>query len=126
MCIALSSFQDCCSELEALGAGAPHVHTRQEKEEQIERDVSRTSYTIGSITVGPASGQNIQDNIQQKLVQKVFVCLCMCVREKRGRGREREGERERERGREEEREKGREKGRERGEKRERETSTHQG
>ena len=71
--------QDCCSELEALGAGAPHVHTRQEKEEQIERDVSRTSYIIGSITIGPSTGQDIQDNIQQKLVQREGERECVCT-----------------------------------------------
>ena len=63
------SLQDCCSELEAVGAGAPHVQTRQEKEEQIDRDVPRTVFRIGTKELGGAIGSDVQDNIQDKLVR---------------------------------------------------------
>ena len=67
----LPSFQECCSELEAVGAGAPHAQSRQEKEEQIERDIPRTAFIIGSKRMGGASGS--EDNIQEKLVSVVNV-----------------------------------------------------
>lgn len=60
--------QDCCSELEAVGAGAPHVQERQEKEEQIDRDVPRTVFNIDSQTYGVAYGRDVQANVREKLV----------------------------------------------------------
>ena len=62
--------QDCCSELEAVGAGAPHVQERQEKEEQIDRDVPRSVFHIGTKKFGCAYGRDAQDNVQNKLVSQ--------------------------------------------------------
>ena len=64
--------QDCSTELEALGAGAPHAQTRLEKMEQVSRDVSRTSYKIQDELIGCAMGEEIQPNIKQKVVSPKF------------------------------------------------------
>ena len=60
--------QDCCTELEARGAGAPHAQTRTDKMEQVSRDVPRTSYRIQGELFGCAMGEQIQPNIRQKQV----------------------------------------------------------
>lgn len=62
--------QDCCSELEALGAGAPHAQTKADKESQIDRDVPRTSYKIMGEQFGCAMGENADGNIREKLVSE--------------------------------------------------------
>lgn len=64
----LTLSQDCCTELEALGAGAAHAQTHSEKMEQISRDVPRTSYRIQGEEFGCAMGDQIPGNIRQKQV----------------------------------------------------------
>lgn len=60
--------QDCCSELEAVGAGASHVQEREEKREQIDRDVPRTVFLIGGKKLDVAFGRAVQENVKDKLV----------------------------------------------------------
>lgn len=50
-----------------MGAGAPHAATRQEKEEQIDRDIPRILFNIGGKTLG-GSQTDPQKDIQSKLV----------------------------------------------------------
>ena len=66
--------QDCCSELEAIGAGAPHVQSKEEKDAQIERDVPRMAFKIGSRLLRGATGSDVKDNIRQKLVRDKIIC----------------------------------------------------
>ncbi len=51
-----------------MGAGAPHVQERHEKEEQIDRDIPRTVFHIGSKKLDVSFGKGLQDNVQDKLV----------------------------------------------------------
>ena len=60
--------QDCCSELEARGAGAIHAASREDKEEQVARDVPRTSYLVGSERFGCEMGDRAVDNVHRKKV----------------------------------------------------------
>ena len=60
--------QDCCSELEAMGAGAAHACTKAEKQEQILRDVPRICYKILDKVYGCAMGEFMEQNIQEKMV----------------------------------------------------------
>ena len=62
--------QDCCSALEAQGAGAPHAETKAEKESQIDRDVPRTSYKVLGEKYGCAMGENVEANIREKQVRE--------------------------------------------------------
>ncbi len=64
----ISLLQDCCTELEARGAGATHAQTRSEKVEQVSRDVPRTSYRIHGVDFGCAMGDQLDGNIRQKQV----------------------------------------------------------
>ncbi|XP_064399023.1 uncharacterized protein LOC135345540 isoform X2 [Halichondria panicea] len=74
------AMRDCCTELEARGAGAAHAQTRSEKVEQVSRDVPRTSYRIHGVDFGCAMGDQLDNNIRQKqdaisaLVQSLPVC----------------------------------------------------
>lgn len=61
------ALRDCCSELEGIGAGAPHVEAKEEKQLQVERDVPRTSFKIGGKIFGCASGDMVKGNIDDKL-----------------------------------------------------------
>ncbi len=70
--------QDCCTELEARGAGAAHAQTRSEKVEQVSRDVPRTSYRIHGVDFGCAMGDQLDNNIRQKQVCG-RVCVWGCV-----------------------------------------------
>ena len=63
-----SAIQDCCSELEGIGAGAPHAETKEDKQLQVERDVPRTTFKIGGEVYGCASGDLVKVNIEEKLV----------------------------------------------------------
>lgn len=74
--------QDCCSELEALGAGAPHAQTKAEKESQISRDIPRTSFKILEQQFGCAMGENDEENIREKLVSKVSEFMHMDSKKK--------------------------------------------
>ncbi len=69
-----SPSQDCCTELEARGAGAAHAQTRSEKLEQVSRDIPRTSYRIQGEEFGCAMGDQIDNNIKQKQV-KIHYCF---------------------------------------------------
>ena len=60
--------QDCCSELEAMGAGAAHASSKIEKQEQINRDVPRICYKILDKEYGCAMGEFMDQNIQEKMV----------------------------------------------------------
>ena len=60
--------QDCCSELEAMGAGAAHASSKVEKQEQINRDVPRICYKILDKEYGCAMGEFMDQNIQEKMV----------------------------------------------------------
>ena len=60
--------QDCCSELEAKGAGADHAHTTESKAEQISCDVPRTTYVVGRQRFGAATGEHAAANIAEKKV----------------------------------------------------------
>ncbi len=71
MCV-VDSIQDCCSELEAIGAGAPHAETKAEKEDQIIRDVPRVSYKIMGEDFGCAMGENVDANITEKKVKNYY------------------------------------------------------
>lgn len=58
-----------------MGAGAPHAVKREEQEEQITRDVSRTSYKIGETTFGCAMGEHVDGNIREKMVSSLGINL---------------------------------------------------
>ena len=60
--------QDCCSELEAMGAGAAHASSKVEKQEQINRDVPRICYKILDKEYGCAMGEFMEQNVQEKMV----------------------------------------------------------
>ena len=60
--------QDCCSELEAMGAGAAHASSKIEKQEQINRDVPRICYKILDKVYGCAMGEFMERNVQEKMV----------------------------------------------------------
>ena len=67
--------QDCCSELEALGAGAAHASTKSEKQDQISRDVPRISYKILDKVYGCAMGEYMEQNIREKIVSRVSAII---------------------------------------------------
>ena len=56
-----------------MGAGAAHAVKREEQEEQITRDVSRTSYKIGETTFGCAMGEHVDANIREKMVSSLGI-----------------------------------------------------
>ncbi len=76
--------------MEALGAGADHAKTKAEKEEQITRDVSRTSFKISDRSFGCAMGEQIDVNIKEKMVSNSVHLPELARREeggtRRGRG----------------------------------------
>ena len=69
-------WQDCCSELEAKGAGADHAYTMEAKAEQVMCDVPRTMYIIGGHEFGAATGEQAVANVEEK---KVRVVLWGCL-----------------------------------------------
>ena len=66
----MSLLQDCCSELEAKGAGADHAYTLEAKAEQIMCDVPRTVYLIGGQEFGAATGEHAATNVREKKVRE--------------------------------------------------------
>ncbi len=56
-----------------MGAGAPHALTKAEKDDQITRDVPRTSFRIMGEEFGCAMGENVEGNIREKLVRKLMI-----------------------------------------------------
>lgn len=48
------------------------MQSKEEKDAQIERDVPRMTFKIGSRLLRGATGSDVKDNIRQKLVRKII------------------------------------------------------